>query len=355
MGNSSLSTSTKAGLALPGFIGRYKASLAIAMQEALSQDGDPVLYNMLRYHMGWLDIEGRPSKATEGKAIRPVLCLFACQCTGGSWERALPAAVALELIHNFSLIHDDIQDEDRKRHGRPTLWSVWGQPKALIVGNVLRIVADKAMGGLLQEGLSYSRATSASRLLVQSYLDMIDGQYLDLSYEKCLDASVDNYSILISLKTGALIRCALQVGALIGTEDTATPPIFRRCGEFLGEAFQIRDDYLGIWGDEEVTGKAVGADIRRKKKSFPVVYTLEQARGRDKELLRTIYSKETLDGEDVDNVLCVMDKVEARRHSEKLIEERCDQALQVLAEARLTPQAWDEFNELAEFLLTRRH
>ncbi len=355
MVNPSLDIPTEESLGLPGFFGKYKAGITAALQQALSQEDNPDLYGMLRYHMGWVDAEGRPSRDAAGKALRPVLCLFACECTGESWERALPAAVALELIHNFSLIHDDIQDGDRERHGRATLWFAWGQPKALVAGNTMRVLADKAMLGLVQQGVSYATALSASRLLVQSYLDMVEGQYLDMCYEKCLDISVGDYWQLISLKTGALFRCALEVGALIGVDDPAVSLSFRRFGELLGGAFQIRDDYLGIWGDKQVTGKAVGADIRRRKKSFPVVYSLQQARGGDKELLRAIYSKDALDEEDVTSILCVMDRVGVMEHSEKLVEERCKQALQALEGTKLSSQSWRDLNELAEFLLTRRH
>ncbi len=355
MVNPSLGITPNKAIALPGFFGRYDEFVSRSLKLAFPQSEMNDLYNMLQYHMGWVDKEGTLSDSSKGKALRPVLCLLACQSVGGAIEQALPAAAALEFIHNFSLIHDDIQDGDKERRGRPTLWWIWGQPKALVSGNALKILADKASWGLLQEGVSCSKAIEASQILVQSYMEMIEGQYLDISYEKSLDITVNDYILLISLKTGALIRCAMELGAFIGSDEPKMRQAFRECGELLGATFQIRDDYLGIWGEEEVTGKAVGADILRKKKSFPVVYALENAKGKDRDRLLDIYSKNALDGSDVESVLEIMENVGAREHSEKLAQDRCKQAMQVIEEAQLPPQAQREFNDLADFMLARKH
>ena len=143
---------------------KYRSSINAAMRDALNQDSSQV-YDMLRYYLGWVDEEGSPTVATEGKFLRPTLCLFACEASGGSVRQAMPAAIALELIHNFSLIHDDIQDHDETRHNRKTLWAVWGIPKALVSGNVLRIIADKSLQGLLEQGVELDRALAVVSLL----------------------------------------------------------------------------------------------------------------------------------------------------------------------------------------------
>ena len=310
---------------------------------------------MLRYYMGWVDIRGNPCAATEGKALRPALCLFACEAAGGTVSEAMPAAVALEFIHNFSLIHDDIQDRDEIRHHRPTLWAVWGVPKALVAGNVLRIVADMALERLLDEGVQIGRAVTVVQLLTEAYLEMIEGQYLDLSYEGRLDIGMNQYLGMISRKTGALIRCALHLGAVIGARDEAVVEAFRQCGSSLGYVFQIRDDVLGIWGEQEATGKPVGADIRRKKNSLPTVYAMSQARGTDRQLLLDLYQKDDLGDDDVETALGIMDRVDARGYAESLGAIHGRAALNALAGAELARQARAEMEELVDFLLVRQH
>ena len=340
--------------ALPGMFQRYRAHIGQALRSSLSRDTNHV-YDLLRYYMGWVDADGNPCVATEGKALRPTLCLFACEASSGSMSKAMPAAVALEFIHNFSLIHDDIQDLDETRHHRLTLWAVWGIPKALVAGNVLRVVADMSLERLVAEGVALDRALSAVDLLTEAYLEMIEGQYLDLAYEGRLDIGMPDYLAMISRKTGALIRCALNLGAVVGTGDKAVIAAFRTCGRSLGYVFQIRDDILGVWGDEETTGKPVGADIRRRKNSFPVVYAMSQAEGKDKQRLLEVYRKERLADEDVSVVLGIMDRLNTREFAQSLASEHCEEALEALAGIELEPSVRREVEELANFLLVRQH
>ena len=310
---------------------------------------------MLRYYMGWVDVEGNPCRATEGKALRPTLCLFACEATGGSINQAMPAAVALEFIHNFSLIHDDIQDQDETRHHRPTLWAIWGVPQALVAGNVLRVIADTSLERLVDEGVDVEQSLRVIGLLTDAYLRMIEGQYLDLSYEGRPDIGIRDYMAMISRKTGALIRSAMNLGAAIGTRDAATAEAFHACGKSLGYVFQIRDDVLGVWGDEQTTGKPVGADIRRKKNSLPVVYAMSEAQGQDKRMLMGLYQREHLGDEDIATVLEIMERVRVREYAQRLAQEHCDMAVEALNAVELSPGARQEVEDLAHFLLVREH
>ena len=337
---------------LPDFFGRYRDELARALRASLDE-GTPGLYDLLRYHMGWADPEGRPQRGAEGKALRPTLCLFSCEAVGGEWRRAMPGAVALELIHNFSLVHDDIQDRDEERHHRPTVWSIWGEPKALAAGNGMRGIADRAVWDLLGEGLPESIALEVSRLLSSAYLEMIEGQYLDLSFEARLDIGVEDYLAMISLKTGALLRCSMHIGALTGTEDGETRDAFSRCGTALGQVFQIRDDLLGVWGKEEITGKPVGEDILRKKMSFPIVYALNMATDKEREVLYSAYAEDAMGEDDAGRVLGIMEGLGVIQSGQELAERKCHEALEALGSARLTPGAMNEIEELVAFLLTR--
>lgn len=339
---------------------RYRDDLAEALKAGLSpgngESSDPIgVHGMLRYGMGWADASGRPMTATTGKALRPTLCLFACEATGGDPVQAMPAAVALEYIHNFSLIHDDIQDRDETRHHRATIWAVWGVPRAIVAGNVLRTLADVTLSGSTGRGLTSGDVLALTHTLTGAYLEMIEGQFLDLSYESRGDISLAEYLGMIARKTGALIRCSLELGAYVGSRDAATVDAFRRCGEALGLVFQVKDDVLGVWGDPGSTGKPVGADVRRKKNSFPVVHAMANASGTDAETLAHVYSKDEPGDEDVEAVLGVMDRLGTRRYAEELAASHSEQALEALTKVELETDARRQLEELAEFLLVRDH
>jgi geranylgeranyl diphosphate synthase type I len=267
----------------------------------------------------------------------------------------MPAAVALEYIHNFSLIHDDIQDRDETRHHRPTIWAVWGVPRAIVVGNVLRTVADVSLSELTRLGMSPGDIVELTGTLTGAYLEMIEGQFLDLSYESRGDISLDEYLDMIARKTGALIRCSLELGAYVGSRDRATVEAFRECGRALGLVFQVKDDVLGMWGDPGSTGKPVGADVRRKKNSFPVVHAMANATGPEATRLLEVYAKPEPDDDDVDAVLDVMERVGTRRFAEELAERHSKVALDALAPVELESGARLQIEGLAHFLLVRDH
>ena len=339
---------------LPAVFQRYRSDIDGALRANLSRN-ELSLHHMIRYAMGWADVDGTERSATDGKALRPTLCLLACEANGGRAGTALPAAVSLELIHRFSLIHDDIQDRDETRHHHPTLWAVWGEPRSLVAGNALRVIADMALWGLVAQGLDFEDALTATGLLTEAYLLMIEGQYLDISYEGRPDIGIRDYLEMTSRKTGALIQCSLTLGALIGAQDAGAIEAFRKCGRSLGFVFQIRDDVLGIWGDESSTGKPVGSDIRRKKNTLPVVYAMSRAEGADATLLREIYGGEDVAEEDVSSVLEIMDKVKAMQFAQDLASEHAEQATDALAATELAPGAREHIEELTHFLLVREH
>lgn len=337
---------------VPRLLRAYQETLGPALREGI--DGvDTDLLLLLRYHMGWVDPEGHPTRAEQGKALRPILCLFACEAVGAPAERAIPAAVALECIHNFSLIHDDIQDGDRERRHRPTVWAIWGVSKALTAGNALRVLADLALLRLHWNTVSPQVALEACQVLTRGYLEMIEGQVLDLSYEKHLDIATQDYLHMVSKKTAALIGASLHLGALVGGASPKTVEALHQAGRLLGMAFQVQDDVLGIWGNSAVTGKAVGADILRRKKSFPIVYALEHAPAHLGARLRACYQQERMGPAEVMQVLEVLEGVDAQRHAHQVAEEFCLQALDI---ARPVLPAWASaaLEELAHFIVYRQ-
>jgi geranylgeranyl diphosphate synthase type I len=233
----------------------------------------PEMVGMLAYHMGW---EGEGAgKEAQGKRIRPLLTLLCADACGVDWHAALPAAAAVELLHNFSLIHDDIQDQSQLRRGRPTVWVKWGIAQAINAGDMLFTLAFLALQNL-EETSSGAVALDASRILQKVCLRLTEGQYLDLSYEKRPDLTLADYWPMITGKTSALLGGCAALGALVGRADRDRREAFDEFGVKLGLAFQVLDDWLGIWGDEALTGKSAESDLISGKKSLPVLFGLAQ-------------------------------------------------------------------------------
>lgn len=313
---------------------------------------DPKVYDALRYSMGWIDENENPS-SPHGKSLRPALCLYTCESVGTPFETALPAAVALELIHNFSLIHDDIQDKDLIRHHKATLWARLGTPKALIAGNIMRVVADKTARDLESNDLPPDIIFNVIKLLTKSCLEMIEGQFLDIQFESQLQISIPDYMNMISLKTGALIRTSITIGASIGTQDNKLITDFNNFATNLGFAFQIRDDYLGIWGDSTETGKSVGADILRKKNTLPIIHLKSQSSGTNSKHVEKIFLKDSLSENDLSDILHIMDELQTKEYTAERTNHYCDLALEHLNKLNLDNSYKYNFLELLEFFRSR--
>lgn len=219
----------------------------------------------------------------------------------------------------------------------------------------MRSLADSVLLTLSDVGVPAEKVLRALAALTRSYLEMIEGQYLDLEYEKRLDITVQDYIRMVSLKTGALIQCSLELGALIASDDEGMVRAFARCGRLLGLAFQSRDDILGIWGDKAATGKATGNDIRRKKKTLPVVYALEHAPEEKGRILREIYTKEALEETDVERVLAILEELGADRYAQGLAREKGALALEALEGVPIPSGAMEEMREVVEFLVERSY
>ena len=322
------------------------------MRAALGEE-DALLYRMMRYHLGWEDAEGRPSGEGAGKALRPVLCLLTCEALSGRPEPALPAAAAIEILHNFSLVHDDIQDQDRTRRGRPTAWTLWGVAQAINAGDGLWALSTRTLLRT-RERVEVTPATvlRAMQMLNDASLTMIEGQALDLSFETQERVTPAQYLDMIARKTGALIAASVTIGALFGGADEATLPAFARYGELIGRIFQVRDDVLGVWGEEAVTGKSTTSDIRRKKQTYPVVYALGRGGPVARELA-ALWAQPELSEADVERAVALLEESGARAQAMRLAEETFAEATAALAALPLRPAARAELAEMGRFLLER--
>jgi geranylgeranyl diphosphate synthase type I len=292
------------------------------------QDGHArPMYEMVSYHLGLDQTDG-----PRGKRLRPLLGLLAFKSLGGEYKRALPAAAAVELGHNFSLVHDDIEDSDRERRFRPTLWAIWGVPLAINAGDALFALSRLALYRFMKdEEYDPQKLLDVMKVYDETCLALCEGQYLDISFERRTDVTVDEYLAMIGKKTAALIRASVQTGAMMASDEPAVVEAFGRLGYDLGMAFQIADDIKGSFWKAADSGKAAAGDIRKRKKTFPVVWALQHAAAEDVARLIAIYQPgiRATDGSgppdgdppisagQVDEVLEILERCGARRSTEE--------------------------------------
>jgi geranylgeranyl diphosphate synthase, type I len=341
---------------LPEAFTTYLPAIETEMRAVLATP-DAVLaqhYGMLQYHMGWLDAELRPADQPAGKRIRPVLCLLACAVCGGDPQQALPAAAGLELLHNFSLLHDDIEDNSFTRRHRPTAWTVFGLPQALNAGDAMFSLAHMAFYRLSERGVSPATALEALRVFDAMCVALTEGQYLDMDFETRANVEIHDYFRMIQGKTGALLGAAPQIGALIAGAGPDVIAACRRYGQALGMAFQLQDDVLGIWGAEDVTGKSAASDILSKKKSLPVLHALADERIGPE--LAALYAGPAFTTSEVPAVLALLDAAGSRAFTESRAREATAEAHHALrdAEPALSHDAQAPLHELLDMLLGRQ-
>jgi len=251
---------------------RYLPALEAAMRQAIPDTKPVALYGMLRYHLGWVDAAFRPVTEKAGKRLRPVFLLLACEAQGGDWQQALPAAVAIELLHNFTLIHDDIEDRDRTRRGRPTVWAVWGEPQAINAGDALFALAYRSLFNLQTTGIPPAVVLQAVNRYTDAILHLTEGQHLDLTFEAESEVDETTYLTMIRGKTAALLGLTCELGGILAGASVSRLEALQEFGVQLGLAFQMQDDWLGLWGNPEQTGKPVGSDLRNRKKTLPILH-----------------------------------------------------------------------------------
>jgi geranylgeranyl diphosphate synthase type I len=334
---------------LSDFFRRFVPYIEEEMRAVINDGLQPRQFNvMLNYHLGFADRQGAPTTAASGKRIRPMLTLLSCEACGGNWQAALPAAAAVELLHNFSLIHDDIEDRDELRRGRPTLWKVWGEAQAINAGDAMFAFAHLALLRSVERGAPVERVVRAMRAFDETCIRLTIGQHLDLSFESRGDVTADEYMRMIEGKTAALTSAACEIGALIGGADAKTARAFAEFGRWLGIAFQLQDDVLGIWGDPALTGKQ-DSDLANGKKTLPVLYAAE----RDARLHERYLRAGGLTDAEVQAVRQMIEAAGGKAHAEQAAEDACAGALSALDSTGLDNPACRALRDLAQGLLGR--
>jgi geranylgeranyl diphosphate synthase type I len=277
-----------------------------------------------------------------------MLVLLATESAGGNWETALPAAAAVELVHNFSLIHDDIQDNSPLRRGRETVWKKWGIPQAINAGDSMFALAHIALKRLVNK-VPNDVALEAYKILPEACLALTQGQFLDLSYEKRLDLNSEDYWPMINGKTATLLAACTQLGSLVAGANLETVENYRQFGEYVGLAFQVFDDILGIWGDSEITGKSADSDLVAGKKSLPVLYALENVPG-----FSDRWNQGPIFGEEVPEIAAQLEGEGVLDYAKDIADRLTKKAISKLENSSSKSDARDSLQDMAEKLIKRQ-
>ncbi len=337
------------GGSLPDALARTRSAIQPAMEHAVRRM-NPDIARMASYHLGWTDTDGRPLDAPGGKLVRPALALLSAAAAWAEPEIGVPGGVAVELVHNYSLIHDDIIDGDTERHHRPTVWSVFGIGPAIIAGDALAVAAQQVLLECEAHG------SAAAELLADATAAMIAGQADDIAFERQSTVSVDDCVAMCAAKTGALLGAAASIGAVLAGAPPATIGALRDYGGHLGLAFQAVDDLLGIWGNPARTGKPAGNDLRRRKKSLPVVAALA-AGGDESDELRALVvgtpGAPVLDEAQVTRAAYLVEACGGREWARTRAKSHLDGALGALERVRLSPVPHRTLADLAAFVVDR--
>ena len=318
-----------------------------AMQAAVARM-DPSSAAVSAYHLGWSAADGTPLQAPAGKGVRPTLALLSAQAGGADAADGIPAAVAVELVHNFSLLHDDVMDGDTERRHRPTVWTLWGVPSAILTGDAMLTVAIE----MLTESRS-EHALEATRLMLATTRELIHGQVEDLQFESRESVDLQQCQQMAARKTGSLIAASAVLGCVLVGGDPAVARALDEYGRALGMAFQLVDDLLGIWGDPAVTGKPVLSDLRARKRSLPVTYALSQDEAIARRLAGWLTGAEVQDEAGLREIADLIEATGARSWANGQAAWHIRQAEQALAASSIEPSLQAEFRTVARFVAER--
>lgn len=327
---------------LPERLTRYGSLVRDAIDPILR--GAPTLepfYGIMAYHLGWVDQRFQPETARAGKSLRPALCLLLVEALGAEAAAGASFAAGVELLHNFSLVHDDLQDRSPTRRGRPTVWTLWGEVQAITVGDGMFSLAHKAWLSASLAERDPAAFVAINRALEETVIALCEGQYLDVDGEGNLDLTSEAYLTMIGRKTAALMGTSAWAGARVATADPQRLAAARAFGYEMGLAFQIRDDLLGIWGDESKTGKSASSDIASRKMTLPVILALEHGTEEQRQDLRARYGQPPTGPDDEQSVRAILEAAGADRLTAEREEAHWREGLHALAALGLDP-AWAE-------------
>ncbi len=308
----------------------YQQAVSEELQ-AVFEGRQGLLYDVLRYHLGWVDQHGHPVPGGPKLHYQGALALAACEALSGDPAPSLPAGAGVELVHNFTLVHGEVQAGSAHATDRPSIWWVWGPSQAINAGDGLHALGRTTIMRLAQLGTPPERVLRAVQSLDRACLSLCEGQYLDLEFQDRLMVSSAAYLDMIDRKAGALAGCAAESGALASGAPGDTCSIFHEMGRKLGAAWQIARDIDDLWGEHD--DGVTASNILSKKKSLPLIHTLEQAGVGVKRELGSIYMKRVLEPDDARRLIEVLDDSGARPASEAKAAELVAEALNAVGDS----------------------
>jgi geranylgeranyl diphosphate synthase type I len=313
--------------------------------EIVREFRNSTLLDILDYHFGW---DRNATKKESGKRLRPFLLFLSLEACAGSWKVGLPAACAMEFLHNYSLIHDDIEDQDKYRHGRKTVWQKYSLAEAINAGDALYGLAFSQMK-YLPEGVHSEKAMPIFKIFSKAATLLTIGQAADLDFEDRRYITLEEYWKMVEGKTAALFRASAEIGSYIAGADLKTITAFSDFGLNLGLAFQAEDDLLGIWGDPKVTGKPTGSDLIKKKKSLPICFGLQKDNG-----FRKLYALDDPNPDYIQNETELLADIGAYDFTLGEIKKYSYKARSLLIKTGIKNAAIDSLFELADSLHGRK-
>ena len=334
-------------LAVPDTLGRTRELVDPALRAAVARL-DSRSARLATYHLGWCDADGVPTEGNNGKAVRPALALLSAEAVGAPSVTAIPGAVAVELVHNFSLLHDDLMDGDVERRHRATVWILYGAAAAILAGDALLALATQ----VLLDATPPS-SVEAAQMVMQATQQLIRGQFADIDFETRTRVGLDECLDMAAAKTGALLSCSAAIGAVLAGASKPAVRALATYGAELGVAFQLVDDVLGIWGDPSVTGKPVGSDLRARKRSLPVSWAVAHGGSAGRDLDRWLRTTSVVGDAEIARATAMLDAAGARVWAVEEAERRLATGEDVLRSTTLESGPVAELMALGRFVVTR--
>jgi geranylgeranyl diphosphate synthase type I len=323
-------------------LARYQPHIEKELQGILSQR-QGLLYDMMRRELGWA-VDAPSDTQLYPTRLHGAFCLTVANALSGGFDKALPAAAAVEMVNLFALVHKDFQDASAERDGKPSAWLTWGPGQAINLGDGLYALGRAALFRLTDHGVPPDRVIASLEALDKACYALCQGQYMDLAFQEQMDVSLASYNKMAEAKAGALMGCAMELGGIISGAGASTLTSLRDCGQKLGVTLQIRADILDVWGG------APGPEVFNKRKLFPVVQLLDKSGVGTKKQLGAVYFKRVLEPGDVEMVLKVLEESGAREASQKAVEEKVSEALKTIEGLPVPPAAREEVQSLGRYI-----
>lgn len=317
--------------------------------KAVFESRQGFLYNVLRYHLGWVDQQGQPELGATPLHFQAVAALAACDSLGGGFRNALPAAASVELVYNFTTVHSDVQSGRAEASDRPSIWWVWGPAQAINAGDGLHALGRTTMMRLAQRGVTPERVLSAVRSLDRACLTLCEGQYMDLEFQEQIMVTSAAYLDMVGRKAGALTGSAAEAGAIVAGASDDVCRALRDAGKLLGSGWQVARDIDDLWGERG--DGMTPSNVLNKKKSLPLIYALENGTVGVKRELGSIYMKRVLEPDDAARLIAILEEADARTAAESKARELVEQALDTAAGAGVLEDEQQHLRQLGEWAL----